>query len=304
MNIQTQNLIYNNLICPSSKNPLSFKVQRESSNGFVEFGELFEGENKKYEIKNGSIDFVSTGETNENTIYALDKKSYVDKLIKNGWSYEKISKMDLLRSNINILLNSYIDRFANGILLEVGSGGSYLKERYNNLIGNWVTSDYDIRSKVDIRCDGQSLPFAANLFDTIICIDVIEHVPDPQRMIAELYRVLKPGGVLILSTPFFFYLHESPNDFTRFSKYGLIKLLENNRMNIIDLKPTGGIIATFGILFTASLVHVFHRARYLCNFLLFVNKYFQNFLAPIDQFINKNGKFSQGNFIISKKNNI
>jgi hypothetical protein len=50
-------------------------------------------------------------------------------------------------------------------------------------------------------------------------------------------------------------------------------------------------------------VHIFYKFKYLCNILLFVNKYFQMILEPMDLFINKNGKFSQGNFIISKKNN-
>jgi hypothetical protein len=98
-------------------------------------------------------------------------------------------------------------------------------------------------------------------------------------------------------------MHESPNDYTRFSKFGLINLMENNKMCVIDLKPTGGIICTLGILVTASIVHIFYKFKYLCNILLFINKYFQKILEPMDLLLNKNGKFSQGNFIISKKNN-
>ena len=303
MNKQLQEVIFNNLICPISKENLILENQKVDKNGLVETGELFGKNSSGYEIKNGNIDFVTMHGANQDKVYSLENESYVDKLVKNGWTYDKISKMDSLRNNINNLIDFYINKYANGILLEVGAGGSYLKDRYGNFIKNWITSDYDIRAKVDIRCDGQSLPFKENLFDTIICIDVIEHVPNPQQMIGELARVLKPGGVLILSTPFFFYLHESPNDFTRFSKFGLINLIKNNKMSVIDLKPTGGLISTLGILVTASIVHIFFRFKYLCNFFLFINKYFQKLLEPLDLFINKNGKFSQGNFIISKKNN-
>jgi SAM-dependent methyltransferase len=301
MNKQSQELIFNNLICPFSKENLVLENQKLDTNGLIEFADLLEKSTRKYSINNGCIDFVSIQGAKQEVIYSLEKQSYVDKLIKNGWTYDNISKMDSLRNNINNLLDFYINKFAKGFVLEVGSGGSYLKDRYYGSIENWITSDYDIRAKVDIRCDGQSLPFTNNLFDTIICIDVIEHVPNPQQMIAELVRVLKPGGVLILSTPFFFYLHESPNDYTRFSKFGLINLIQNNKMSVIDLKPTGGIVATIGILVTASIVHVFYRFKFLCNFLLFINKYLQKLLEPIDLFINKNEKFSQGNFIISKK---
>jgi SAM-dependent methyltransferase len=224
MNKQSQELIFNNLKCPSCNEYLFLKNQKFDEHGLIESGELSGNNTHKYFINNGSIDFVSINETKQNLVYKLDKNSYVDKLIRNGWSYDEISKMDSLRNNINNILNSYIHKFANGLLLEVGSGGSYLKDRFNSTIQNWITSDYDVRAKVDIRCDGQNLPFTDNLFDTIICIDVIEHVPNPQQMIQELVRVLKPGGILILSTPFFFYLHESPNDYTRFSKFGLINL--------------------------------------------------------------------------------
>ena len=302
MNKQSQELIFNNLICPLSKENLILKNLKVDESGLIESGELFEKNTNKYSINNGSIDFVYINAGKQDVIYPLEKQGYVDKLIKNGWTYDKISKMDLLRNNINDLLDFYINKYAEGVLLEVGSGGSYLKDRYFNSVENWVTSDYDIRAKVDIRCDGQSLPFKENLFDTILCIDVLEHVPNPHQMIAELVRVLKPGGVLILSTPFFFYLHESPNDFTRFSKFGLINLFQNNKMSVIDLKPTGGIIATLGILITASIVHIFYRFKYLCNFFLLINKYLQKLLQPIDLFINKNEKFCQGNFVISKKN--
>jgi SAM-dependent methyltransferase len=303
MNKQLQDVIFNNLICPISKENLILENQKLDKNGLVEAGELFGKNSSGYEIKNGNIDFVTIRGANQDKVYSLENESYVDKLVKNGWTYDKISKMDSLRNNINNLIDFYINKYAKGILLEVGAGGSYLKDRYGDFIKNWITSDYDIRAKVDIRLDGQSLPFKENLFDTIICIDVIEHVPNPQQMIGELVRVLKPGGVLILSTPFFFYLHESPNDFTRFSKFGLINLIKNNKMSVIDLKPTGGLISTLGILVTASIVHIFFRFKYLCNFFLFINKYFQKLLEPLDLFINKNGKFSQGNFIISKKNN-
>jgi len=303
MNKQLQELILNNLICPISKENLILYNQKVDKNGLVEEGELYAKNSSRYEIKNGCIDFVSTQLTKGESVYPLESESYVDKLVKNGWTYDKISKMDSLRNNINNLINFYVNNYAKGVILEVGAGGSYLKNRFIDSNESWVTTDYDIRADVDIRCDGQSLPFNENLFDTIICIDVIEHVTNPHQMIGELVRVLKPEGVLILSTPFFFYLHESPNDFTRFSKYGLINIFRSSKMKIIDLKSTGGIIATLGILVTASIVHIFHRFKYLCNLLLLINKYFQKLLEPIDLFINKNEKFSQGNFIILKKNN-
>ncbi len=302
MNRESQEFILKNLICPYSRNELFIYDKNIDASGDIIAGELRGVGGQVYFLDNGSINFLQRDEKVEGKVYALDNMSYVEKLINNGWSFDEISRMDLLRSNIDSLINSFVEEYAKGFLLEVGAGGSYLKERFASQVENWVTSDYDLRANVDIRCDAQSLPFKGNIFDTIICIDVIEHVPDPQKMVSELVRVLKPGGILILSTPFFFYMHESPFDFHRFSKFGLLNLMEKNNMSVITLTPTGGVISTLGILVTASIVHVCSRFKYICNIFLLINKFIQRLLYPVDRYLNKSQKFSQGNFIVSKKN--
>jgi ubiquinone/menaquinone biosynthesis C-methylase UbiE len=54
---------------------------------------------------------------------------------------------------------------------------------------------------VTVRCDGERLPFASAAFDFVLALELVEHVPDPQRFAFEVARVLRPGGVCILSTP-------------------------------------------------------------------------------------------------------
>ena len=54
---------------------------------------------------------------------------------------------------------------------------------------------------------------------------MLEHVAAPERAIAELHRVLAPGGALVLSTPFVFEIHEAPHDYYRFTEHGLRQLL-------------------------------------------------------------------------------
>jgi SAM-dependent methyltransferase len=293
--------VYKSLICPILKKELSIQNEVINDDGILISADFYLDGGEKYHLRDGHVDFITPLSNKNDVIYKLENVSYVDKLLKNGWTFDRISKMDALRSSINNLLNYSISNFSSGVLLEVGAGGSYLKERYETEVDEWITSDYDNRARVDFRCDGQSLPFQDNLFDTILCIDVIEHVPDPYLMVSEMARVLKPGGNLILSTPFFFYLHESPNDFMRFSRFGLTNLIEKYNMEVLEVRPTAGIISTLGILVTSSIVHVFYRFKIICNVMLFFNKYFQLLLLPLDRFMNKSGKFSQGNFIISKK---
>jgi SAM-dependent methyltransferase len=301
MNIRSQEFISKNLICPYSGNELFLREETKDASGEIVAGEFRGVDGEVYFLKDGSINFLQRDEEVEGKVYSLDNMSYVEKLINNGWSFGEIARMDLLRSNIDSLINSFVEEYANGFLLEVGAGGNYLKERFAGRVENWITSDYDVRANVDIRCDAQSLPFKSNIFDTIVCIDVIEHVRDPHKMMSELVRALKPGGFLILSTPFFFYMHESPYDFSRFSKFGLLNLMEKYDMGVVTVRPTGGVISTLGILVTATIVHVFSRFKHICNIFLCVNKIIQRLLHPVDRYLNKSQKFSQGNFIVSKK---
>jgi SAM-dependent methyltransferase/uncharacterized protein YbaR (Trm112 family) len=294
--------LLDNLRCPKTKLPLKLKDGFFDESGNCLEGKLINGDLMLYCVNDGFLDFIDQNFGDANvSMYNLRRTSYVDKLIKLGWSYESIASMDGLRFSINKLLSGYLNHYLKGDVLEVGAGGNYLKRVYSNKTTSWISSDYDLRSLIDIRCDAQSLPFNDSLFDVVICIDVLEHVENPALMISELARVLKNDGILILSTPFFFYLHEAPYDFYRFSKYGLKSLMNRFGLETLDLKPTAGVISTFGIMLTASIVHLLYRIKILCNFILILNKYFQIFLLPLDRFFNRNGRLSQGHFVIAKK---
>ena len=73
----------------------------------------------------------------------------------------------------------------------------------------------------DVYADAQALPIADNSIDHGLLLDVIEHLPDPDRALAELHRVLKPGGTLTLQVPFLYPLHDEPLDFHRWTSHGL-----------------------------------------------------------------------------------
>src|SRR5262249_1937257 len=69
--------------------------------------------------------------------------------------------------------------------------------------------------------DLSTIPVEDGRFDAIIFNQVMEHLPEPKRVISELHRVLKPGGRMICTAPLFYEEHEKPYDFYRYTQFGI-----------------------------------------------------------------------------------
>ena len=87
-----------------------------------------------------------------------------------------------------------------------------------------VESDVYPSPRVDVVCDGHSLPFADETFDGVVLQAVLEHVVDPPRVVSEAHRVLRSEGVVYAEAPFLQAVHEGPFDFTRWTELGLRRL--------------------------------------------------------------------------------
>ncbi|OQZ04333.1 MAG: methylase [Candidatus Brocadia sp. UTAMX1] len=88
--------------------------------------------------------------------------------------------------------------------------------------------------KADYFYDGTTFPFQDNEFDSVITNEVFEHVFNPDNFLREIYRVLKPGGILLITVPFVWDEHEQPFDYARYSSFGLKHLLEKSGFEIIE----------------------------------------------------------------------
>jgi SAM-dependent methyltransferase len=103
---------------------------------------------------------------------------------------------------------------------------------------------------VDLFADAMSLPFAAGSFDSVLCTQVLEHVCEPLRVLEEVRRVLKPGGRLVLTAPQYNGLHGEPQDFFRYTRYGLDYLAKNADFRVDCVQPLGGFLVLFAFLTT------------------------------------------------------
>ncbi|MBI4127241.1 class I SAM-dependent methyltransferase [Candidatus Peregrinibacteria bacterium] len=152
------------------------------------------------------------------------------------------------------LLTSKITRKKLGIFLEkhkteqkiLDLGSS--RGPYRALFPNAITVDIDAAAKPDIVADAHDMHMLKDgEFETILCTEMLEHLYNPFKGIEEMARVLKPGGKLILTTRFVYPIHESPNDYFRFTKYGLQKLLEPY-FTQMEIEEEAGTIETLAIL--------------------------------------------------------
>jgi SAM-dependent methyltransferase len=103
--------------------------------------------------------------------------------------------------------------------------------------------------KADVYYEGTTFPFPNEEFDSVVLNQVLEHVFNPSQFLAEARRVLKKGGVVLMTVPFVWDEHEQPHDYARYSSFGLSFLLKNNGFEILDQKKSANnITAIFQLL--------------------------------------------------------
>lgn len=126
-------------------------------------------------------------------------------------------------------LRREVASMANGIsgtVLDVGCGIAPYREyfahtRYFGVDRVHGSVFGSARTGADILFDGNHLPFADACIDAVLCSQVLEHVFEPRAFLAEIHRVLRPGGTLLLTVPFVWDEHEQPYDYARYSSFGL-----------------------------------------------------------------------------------
>jgi SAM-dependent methyltransferase len=160
-----------------------------------------------------------------------------------------------------------IGEHAKGHLLDLGCGNKPYQPLYSTRTTSSVGCDIiqSDRNRVDVICPVTELAFEDAVFDTVLCTQVLEHVFEHDKMMQEIYRVLKPGGKLILTVPFAWELHEEPYDFFRYTKHGLKQLFTSNGFEIDYIKPNGGKWAAVYQLRNNMLYHSFHKRRTFAN---------------------------------------
>ena len=208
---------------------------------------------------------------------------------------------NITRKNLHKFIAAEIDFKKKKKILNIGAGGlieEYLKNFKNLEI---VSIDIDKKRKPDFVIDITNLNQLKKIKydpDIICCFEVLEHIPDPQTAINNLFKICEKKTKLLVSVPFNFPIHDEPHDYFRFTKYGLAHLFKKFS-NISITERDGWIDVIFVFLIRLKTSKSFFL-KIISN--MFIIIYY--ILYPVNQVLQNLFQFknmTSGYFIVLKK---
>lgn len=142
------------------------------------------------------------------------------------------------QSPIRITLNERLfSEVLQGRILDLGSGGS---DRYSKLIPQANGASYelfDMKQGKQVNFEIDSLPYEAGMFDTVLLLNVLEHIYNHKHLLREVKRILKPEGVLVGYVPFLMWYHPDHHDFFRYTHESLELIFKECGYTEIKIEP-------------------------------------------------------------------
>jgi len=132
-----------------------------------------------------------------------------------------------------------------GRVLEIGCGRTGRRGLFKPQtegVTQWVLVDRDVTRAPHVCADACRLPIRTASFDTVVCLEVLEYLWKPTDALAEMRRLLKPGGTLLLSTPFM-HRTDAPDDYWRFTEPALRRILMETGFDVVRCVPQGSALA-------------------------------------------------------------
>jgi len=198
---------------------------------------------------------------------------------------------------------------ARGKLLDLGCGKVPLLIAYGQYVSDVICVDWENtlhkNDCLDFECDlTKTLPFEDGEFDTIILSDVLEHIPQPERLWTEMARILSRDGKIIMNVPFYYWLHEQPHDYYRYTEFALRRFVEISGLELIQLNATGGAPEIMTDIFSKNVLRLPCLGHFLARFAQCLTLCFIR--TKIGKKISNETSncFPLGYFLIAKKNSV
>lgn len=199
-----------------------------------------------------------------------------------------------------------VSTFASGLpvgssVLDAGAGegqyaGLFKQQKYTGVDLGIGDAAWNYRG-LDCVADLTALPFCDEAFDAALNVVTLEHVRDPQAVLSELSRVMKPGSRLLLIVPHEWEEHQIPHDYFRYTRYGIELLLTRAGLGIETLDPVGGF-------FRLLSRRLFNALQFFPGPLFFLAALFlapAALIAPLFDSLDRERHFTLGYICIARK---
>lgn len=171
----------------------------------------------------------------------------------------------------------FLAEHATGQLLDVGGGERPYGELFESRVDRYVGLEYPpsadslhpeiwgvldrLQGVVDVFGDGMRMPFKDDSFDTVMSLEVFEHLADPDACLREIERVMRPDGVLLFTVPFVAPLHQLPFDYYRFTPQGIAAMLDRHGFEVEHIMARGNFSSTMGTVVAHWVLRTFGSKR-------------------------------------------
>ena len=152
----------------------------------------------------------------------------------------------------------WVAAHATGVVVDVGCADGAIASRLS-MAAEYIgldyptTADHLYLTRPAIYADASRLPLGNDVCDTLLLLDVIEHLVAPEAAIQEASRVLRFGGTLLITIPFSYPLHDQPHDYQRFTAYGLQQRLHGAGFSQVTLEEVGDAVTTAAANFSMAV---------------------------------------------------
>jgi SAM-dependent methyltransferase len=169
---------------------------------------------------------------------------------------------------------------------------------------DWSNTPHELKADI-IAALNKPLPIDNQVADVVVSLSVMEHLCEPQIMLNEAFRILKPNGTMILQVPWQWWIHEAPHDYFRYTPYALKYMFDKAGFTNICIEASSVLFTTWIVKFNYFSLHFIRGSfplNHLIKFLLVPIWYMGQLMAPYLDKLDKQWELeAQGYYVVAIK---
>ena len=197
-----------------------------------------------------------------------------------------------------------VNKYCHGLVLDAGSGRGAWRSTILETASGYESLDVAPRGgdRPTWVADIMAMTDVPNeRYDAVACQQVLEHIRHPWRAVSQFHRVLKPGGVLVLSVPHLSRRHERPHDYFRFTPEGVATLLEDAGFDLEYQSTYGGLLSFLHHQTSFFLPGLLLGIPFIGKLALLLNAPFSWFVPALDRILDPVPLFPLGVIVVARK---